>query len=495
MEDTETMVKVTGVKFKKNGKMYYFDPGELELQQGDGVIVETARGMEFARVTMGLKDIRESDVMHPLKKVVRIADEDDLRRHEENESKKGHAMEVCREKIQKHHLDMKLIDVEFTFDNNKIIFYFTADGRVDFRDLVKDLASVFKMRIELRQVGVRDEAKMLGGIGCCGRELCCASWLADFQPVSIKMTKTQNLSLNPTKISGVCGRLMCCLKYENSTYQELRKGMPDVNERVRVGDEIGKVIETNILRGTVKVRMFTGEKDENGREKLNSEILTYDKDEVERLGKKANSGRGGAESAGMKCPCQGKCQNRSAAHAPDVQADALKEGTAEAGTKGNCAEEEGVNASAEPAQDAAAEKTEEQPRNTSERNRARDSRNGNGRNGKRRDRDHEKSRSHERSGGNKRHPRSASGKKKNSPGAKEHRKTEVVFQSFSFDDSAKSGSSEGVAGRGRRSGKKPDARKTKHDEQKDHGAHHSKKPEASGQVKPRTPEDGNDAQS
>lgn len=313
MEDTQNMIKVAGVKFRSTGKMYYFDPGELELAPGDKVIVETARGMEFANVTLGVTEIRDEDVVHPLKKVVRVADEDDLKRHEEYEGKKGQAMELCREKILKHQLEMKLIDVEFTFDNNKIIFYFTADGRVDFRDLVKDLASVFKMRIELRQVGVRDEAKMLGGIGCCGRELCCASWLSDFQPVSIKMTKTQNLSLNPTKISGVCGRLMCCLKYENSTYLELRKNMPDVNERVRVSGKLGKVIESNILKGIVKVRMYTGEKDENGREKLDSEILTLLRDEVERIGKKAASQQDdGNEKKG--CPC-GNCPGKQSGYA------------------------------------------------------------------------------------------------------------------------------------------------------------------------------------
>jgi cell fate regulator YaaT (PSP1 superfamily) len=424
----ETMVKVTGVKFKKNGKMYYFDPGELQLQQGDGVIVETARGMEFARVTMGSAEIQESDITHPLKKVVRIADEADIQRHEENEGKKGHAMEVCREKIQKHHLDMKLIDVEFTFDNNKIIFYFTADGRVDFRDLVKDLASIFKMRIELRQVGVRDEAKMLGGIGCCGRELCCASWLSDFQPVSIKMTKTQNLSLNPTKISGVCGRLMCCLKYENSTYQELRKGMPEVNERVRVGDEIGKVIETNILRGTVKVRMFTGEKDDNGREKMNSEILTFEKDELERLGKKGNAGKPGStdQNPPMKCPCQGKCHRMAeGAEASD-----------EAGTQEKTKTDAQEAASAENALEKPSKEEHEHRRkhgSSSEKNR--DSRDF------RRNREKNKERGGESGSGKgngKRKSRQNSGKKRNSQNGgnkkKEHKKTEVVFQSFSFDE-------------------------------------------------------------
>lgn len=455
MEDTEAMVTVTGVKFKKNGKMYYFDPGELELQQGDGVIVETARGMEFARVTLGNAEIQESDVTRPLKKVVRVADEADLQRHEENESKKGHAMEVCREKIQKHNLDMKLIDVEFTFDNNKIIFYFTADGRVDFRDLVKDLASVFKMRIELRQVGVRDEAKMLGGIGCCGRELCCASWLADFQPVSIKMTKTQNLSLNPTKISGVCGRLMCCLKYENSTYQELRKGMPEVNERVRIGDEVGKVIETNILRGTVKVRMFTGEKDENGREKLNSEILTYDKEDVERLGKKAsNAGKGaGAEHAAMRCPCQGKCRTEAAAGENENAGEETESGTdADSGAGPE------IRAERKDAQSAAEETgsgSREGRRSAQEKRR--DQAGHGGRNSRSRDRNRDNEHRHSR------RSRSRSGKKKGAPQEnKDHKKTEVVFQSFSFNKEEGNGkSSDGKAGKSRRPAGKGSAQRDK----------------------------------
>ena len=279
------MIKVVGVKFKQTGKMYYFDPKEFELSAGDEVIVETARGMEFGTVTLGVTEIKEKDITRPLKQVVRIADDKDKKRHEENEKKKGEAMKSCKRLIEKHGLDMKLIDVEYTFDNNKIVFYFTSDGRVDFRELVKDLAGVFRMRIELRQVGVRDEAKLLGGIGCCGREVCCASWLSDFQPVSIKMTKTQNLSLNPTKISGVCGRLMCCLKYENEIYLELSKGMPKVNEKVETKEGLGKVIETNVLAGKIKVRMFTGEKDELGRDKLGADIYTFTKKEITRLGK------------------------------------------------------------------------------------------------------------------------------------------------------------------------------------------------------------------
>ena len=205
------MVKVAGVRFKTAGKIYYFDPDQFQVEAGDHVIVETARGMEFGTVMMEVQEVSESEIVAPLKKIMRIATEEDHRKHEENEKRKQRALRLCQEKIDKHGLVMKLIDVEYTFDNSKIIFYFTADGRVDFRELVKDLAGVFKMRIELRQIGVRDEAKMMGGIGSCGRALCCHSWLADFEPVSIKMAKVQNLSLNPSKISGICGRLMCCL--------------------------------------------------------------------------------------------------------------------------------------------------------------------------------------------------------------------------------------------------------------------------------------------
>lgn len=280
------MVKVAGVRFKSAGKVYFFDPGEFNVEINDPVIVETARGLEFGTVTMGITDIKEGDVVQPLKKIVRMATDEDIRRHNENETKKAKAMAQCQEKVDKHGLEMKLIDVEYTFDNNKIIFYFTADGRVDFRELVKDLASVFKMRIELRQIGVRDEAKMLGGIGSCGRSLCCNSWLADFEPVSIKMAKVQNLSLNPTKISGICGRLMCCLKYENDVYTELRKGLPDNGEKVKTKDGMGKVVDSNILESKVRVRLYTGEKDDNGEEKLSTEIFTYGKEEVRRLGQK-----------------------------------------------------------------------------------------------------------------------------------------------------------------------------------------------------------------
>ena len=291
------MVKVAGVKFKTAGKIYYFDPEELEVQLGDSVIVETARGMEFGMVAMEITEVDESEVVTPLKRIIRIADEKDHLQHEENLKKKKRAMDLCQEKIDKHGLVMKLIDVEYTFDNSKIVFYFTADGRVDFRELVKDLAGVFKMRIELRQIGVRDEAKMLGGIGSCGRDLCCHSWLSDFQPVSIKMAKVQNLSLNPSKISGICGRLMCCLKYENDIYMEFRKGMPDIGEKVRTPDGFGKVVDTNLLERDVKVRLYLddkpkGRKDEaDGEEKLSDDIYTYKKEEIRRMDKhRGNSG-------------------------------------------------------------------------------------------------------------------------------------------------------------------------------------------------------------
>lgn len=290
------MVKVAGVRFKTAGKVYYFDPGQLEIGAGDSVIVETARGMEFGTVTMDITEVPESEVVAPLKQIVRIANEKDRKQHAENVKKKQRAMALCQEKVDKHGLVMKLIDVEYTFDNSKIVFYFTADGRVDFRELVKDLAGVFKMRIELRQIGVRDEAKMLGGIGSCGRALCCHSWLADFEPVSIKMAKVQSLSLNPAKISGICGRLMCCLKYENDIYMEFRKGMPDIGERIKTPDGMAKVIDTNLLGRSVKVRLYTDDKpkgkkgeEEDQEEKLSSDIYTYKKEEIRRIDKRRSN--------------------------------------------------------------------------------------------------------------------------------------------------------------------------------------------------------------
>ena len=249
------MATVIGVRFKKAGKVYYFDPCEVWPRPGDSVVVETARGVEFGEVVTGAREVADEQIVAPLKKVVRIATEEDIRRAEYNEKREEEAFRVCQEKVAKHKLEMKLVSVEYTFDNSKIIFYFTANGRVDFRELVKDLAGVFKMRIELRQIGVRDEAKMLGGLGSCGRPICCGTFLGDFQPVSIKMAKEQNLSLNPTKISGLCGRLMCCLKYEQDYYSQTLKKLPKVGKDIVTPDGVGVLAEINAIRERVKVRI------------------------------------------------------------------------------------------------------------------------------------------------------------------------------------------------------------------------------------------------
>jgi len=251
---------VVGIRFKKAGKIYYFDPNELLIQKDDFVIVETVRGVEYGKVVIGPKKVEENDVVLPLKKVLRIADHKDQMIVEENKIAAKEAYEVCCEKVNLHELDMKLVDVEYTFDRNKVIFYFTADGRVDFRELVKDLASIFRTRIELRQIGVRDEAKMLGGIGPCGRMLCCSTFLGDFEPVSIKMAKDQNLSLNPTKISGLCGRLMCCLKYENDEYESAKELLPDLGEWINTPDGRGKVVGLNILERVLQVEISEQER-------------------------------------------------------------------------------------------------------------------------------------------------------------------------------------------------------------------------------------------
>ena len=256
------MTKVIGVRFRNAGKVYYFAPGDLEITQGDHVIVETARGVEYGYVVLGVKEVEEDKIIQPLKPVMRVATPEDDEKAEKNREKEREAYKICLEKIRKHELKMKLIDAEYTFDNNKVLFYFTADGRIDFRELVKDLAAVFKTRIELRQIGVRDETKILGGIGICGRPLCCHSYLADFVPVSIKMAKEQNLSLNPTKISGVCGRLMCCLKNEQETYEELNSRLPNVGDYVTTADGMkGEVTSLSVLRQLVKV-VVTMENDE-----------------------------------------------------------------------------------------------------------------------------------------------------------------------------------------------------------------------------------------
>ena len=248
------MTKVIGVRFRQAGKIYFFSPGKFHVRQGDKVIVETARGVEFGHVVTGPKEVPDETIMQPLKSVIRIATEEDKRNEERNREKEKEAFEVCLEKIRKHELDMKLINAEYTFDNNKVLFYFTADGRIDFRELVKDLAAVFRTRIELRQIGVRDETKIRGGIGICGRPLCCHTYLSEFAPVSIKMAKEQNLSLNPTKISGVFGRLMCCLTNEEETYEELNSHLPAIGDFVTTPDGLrGEVQSVSVLRQLVKV--------------------------------------------------------------------------------------------------------------------------------------------------------------------------------------------------------------------------------------------------
>lgn len=264
------MVQIVGVRFKSVGKIYYFDPGDLTLEVGTSVIVETARGVEMGTVAIANRLVDESGVVQPLKKVVRAATKEDFKKVEDNEKKEAEAFVICAEKIKAHKLEMKLVDVEYTFDGSKVLFYFTADGRIDFRELVKDLASVFRTRIELRQIGVRDEAKMIGSYGICGRNLCCSQFLGDFAPVSIKMAKEQGLSLNPTKISGTCGRLMCCLKYEQEAYEDLLKVTPKQGAFVSTPDGKGTVVSVNLLKGKVKVSI------DGGREKQVTEFPVKD---------------------------------------------------------------------------------------------------------------------------------------------------------------------------------------------------------------------------
>ena len=257
------MTKIVGVRFRNAGKIYYFDPADMEMETGTHVIVETARGVEFGVVMIPPRNVEDEKVTQPLKPVIRIATDEDEKQQQRNKDKQEGAYKICQEKIEKHGLEMKLVQAEYTFDNNKLLFYFTADGRIDFRELVKDLASVFRTRIELRQIGVRDETKILGGMGICGRELCCSSYLSEFVPVSIKMAKEQNLSLNPTKISGVCGRLMCCLKNEEETYEYLNSSLPEINEYVTTNDGLrGEVQSVSVLRQLVKVKVdVNGEKE------------------------------------------------------------------------------------------------------------------------------------------------------------------------------------------------------------------------------------------
>ncbi len=291
------MAIVVGVRFRNVGKIYYFDPKDYEIRLYDHVIVETARGMEYGKVVMPPKEVDDKEVVHPLKEVLRMATKEDDERERSNRAKEREAYKVCQQKIREHNLDMKLIDAEYTFDNNKVLFYFTADGRIDFRQLVKDLASIFKTRIELRQIGVRDETKILGGIGICGRCLCCHTYLSEFAPVSIKMAKEQNLSLNQTKISGVCGRLMCCLKNEQETYEELNRKLPGIGDTVTTPDQkTGTVQSVNVLRQLVRV--IIEEDDEK-------EIHEYPVDELKfRSRKKKGKGQEpeGKEPAEKKAP-------------------------------------------------------------------------------------------------------------------------------------------------------------------------------------------------
>ena len=279
------MTKVIGVRFRQAGKIYFFSPGKYEeIEAGEHVIVETARGVEYGHVVLNTREVDDSKVIQPLKAVIRLATPEDDEREARNREKEKEAFDICLEKIAKHNLDMKLIKVEYTFDNNKVLFYFTADGRIDFRELVKDLAAVFKTRIELRQIGVRDEAKIMGGIGVCGRPLCCATYMPEFVPVSIKMAKEQNLSLNPTKISGVCGRLMCCLKNEEETYEELNSRLPSVGDYVTTPDKHkGEVSSVSVLRQLVKVIVTLDNDEKEVREYPVSELKFKPKRRNDRM--------------------------------------------------------------------------------------------------------------------------------------------------------------------------------------------------------------------
>jgi cell fate regulator YaaT (PSP1 superfamily) len=279
--------------------LQYFNPGDLELKSGDRVIVDTDEGAEYGVVKGDVMEVSEKEAGRSVRKILRVATEEDTQRYEEGLAKRSEAMAICREKIGQRGLDMKLIDANFTFDDSKVIFYFTAEERVDFRELVKDLAGSFHKRIELRQVGVRDEAKLLGGMGSCGRPLCCSGWMQHFEPVSIKMAKMQNLSLNPIKISGCCGRLMCCLKYENDIYQEMRRGMPNTGEIVETPDGRARVIESNILLSLIKARLIEEERTNESSEKLSADIYTYGKEDIKRLKKQGQGprkGRGGGRN-------------------------------------------------------------------------------------------------------------------------------------------------------------------------------------------------------
>ncbi len=301
------MVNVIGVRFENAGKLYFFSPGQLWPTPGDYVLVETSRGIEFGEVVTGIQEIDEALLQSELKSVVRIAGADDIQHMKDNKAAEKEAYHICQKKISEHKLDMKLVSVEYTFDNSKILFYFTANGRVDFRSLVKDLASVFKTRIELRQIGVRDEAKMLGGLGICGRPICCGTFLGDFKPVSIKMAKEQNLSLNPTKISGVCGRLMCCLQYEQEQYETTRKKMPKVGKEVVTPDGSGVVWDLNVVKETVRVRIAKGD---------SYELRDYPMEDVQRPGQALRQETPASEEAAEET--QAAMEDAASSAAPNV---------------------------------------------------------------------------------------------------------------------------------------------------------------------------------
>ena len=303
------MVNVIGVRFQNAGKLYFFDPGAYWPTPGDFVVVETTRGIEFGEVVTGVRELNDEQLASPLKQVVRIATAQDVQHAEDNKRREKEAYGICQKKIAEHKLDMKLVSVEYTFDNSKILFYFTANGRVDFRSLVKDLAAVFKTRIELRQIGVRDEAKMLGGLGPCGRPICCGAFLGDFQPVSIKMAKEQNLSLNPTKISGVCGRLMCCLKYEQDHYEQTRKRMPKVGKEVTTPDGVGVVWDLNVIRETVRVRTQKGD---------SSEVKDYPLEDVQWGGAARTPSQETPPEELPKEPVEGEAPQAEPADAPPL---------------------------------------------------------------------------------------------------------------------------------------------------------------------------------
>ena len=298
-------MEIVGIRFRKVGKIYYFDPCCEDIPQGTPVIVETVRGVEYGITAIPNRHVDEDDIVQPIKKIIRVASDADTVQEEANRRREKEAVGICAEKIKQHGLDMHLVDVELTFDLNKIIFYFTADGRVDFRELVKSLAAVFRMRIELRQIGVRDEAKMLNGMGICGRTLCCATFLEEFQPVSIKSAKDQGLSLNPTKISGICGKLMCCLKYEEETYEELNKGMPGVGDKVRTPDGDGLVLSINILRQTAKVAVQV-KNDETKADTYQAEDMTILERSIY-----ADCGGCGARNGNGGCGKHSKCSKKN----------------------------------------------------------------------------------------------------------------------------------------------------------------------------------------